>query len=81
MDSQELMPWRANTRAFALASAGLRTALLAAVLLVALSCPFFGLVSLGQVQGAAGGARGSRPPAAATLHAVSEQLHNRPLAG
>lgn len=38
------MPFRANTRSFNLASAGLRTALLASVLLVALGCPFFGIV-------------------------------------
>ena len=38
------MPCRANSRAFAFASAGLRTALLAAVLLVALFIPCFGIV-------------------------------------
>jgi vesicular inhibitory amino acid transporter len=44
MAFEELMPWRAGSPAFAVASAGLRTGLLFCVLLVALVCPFFGIV-------------------------------------
>jgi vesicular inhibitory amino acid transporter len=44
MALEELMPWRPRTAAFALASGALRTGLLAAVLLVALCLPFFGVV-------------------------------------
>jgi vesicular inhibitory amino acid transporter len=44
MALEELMPLRPRTAGFALASAGLRTALLAGVLLVALCLPFFGIV-------------------------------------
>jgi len=44
MAFEELFPWRAGSCAFGLASAGLRTGLLAAVLLVALVCPFFSIV-------------------------------------
>lgn len=44
MAFEELMPFKANTRPFALASAAVRTGLLAAVLFVALCCPFFSIV-------------------------------------
>jgi vesicular inhibitory amino acid transporter len=44
MALEELLPLRAGGRAFGLASAGLRGGLLASVVVVALGCPFFGVV-------------------------------------
>lgn len=44
MAVEELLPLRAGSRAFALASAGVRAGLLAAVAGVALLCPFFSIV-------------------------------------